>query len=83
MRETPQNIDRSVKFMEYGMAFLIPAILCFPLAQLWAIPIGMVACGLTVHFSAGKPPGFMEEWLYNIGVPLPELLPPKLLRLDR
>lgn len=82
MRQTPQNIDRSVKVMEYAMAFLIPSIITFPLLELWAIPVGATVCGLTIKVSAGKPPGFLEETLYRWGVQLRELLPPKIKHLD-
>lgn len=82
MRETPQNIDRSVKVLEYAMAFLIPAFLTIPIIQLWSIPVGIVTCALTIKYTAGKPPGFAEETIYRCGMQLREMMPRKLKRLD-
>lgn len=83
MRETPQAIDRSVKLLEYAAAFLAPTLLTIPVFELWALLIGAVVCGLAIKFTAGKSPGFMEEWLYKRGFNLPPLLPRKLKKLSR
>jgi len=83
VRETPQYIDRSAKALEYLAAFLVPSILSFPLLELKAVIVGVVVCGLTIKFTAGKPPGFIEGALYKIGMPMMGLLPRRLKRLER
>lgn len=83
MRPTPQYIDRSAKALEYLGAFLVPAILSFPMAEMNAILIGAVCCVLTIKLTAGKAPGFVEALLYRLGITMAGLLPRELKRLER
>ncbi|MBF0330938.1 MAG: hypothetical protein HQL17_03310 [Candidatus Omnitrophica bacterium] len=57
------------------LAFGVPAILISP-----AIPLVLIflAWPALVYFKRGKPQGYVLHALYQVGIPLPGLLPPSV-----
>ena len=65
------------------MCFLIPSTVAMPSLKIGGLALGAATCGVAIYFLAGKPPGFLQESIYRMGLDLVGLLPRRLKRLDQ
>jgi hypothetical protein len=82
-RPVPQHIDRSLRGLEYLLAFMVPMFLIRPFAEGLGILLAIVLPLLYMKFTIGKPDGYLLHRLYRLGVPLPGLLHPKIKCFER